>query len=196
MYRSGVCLLVLSVPQWLTRLLSFLLPPPSPPFSLPAGSGGRRRCDREWNVRFLAGPRLVERPRDTGRRRRRRRAGSALPSGRPLYRVRIGCGSTTRPGRVLFGRSSSAHCRRWQRRNRTTNRQRPQTISGNVVVNGKLEKTGDVDCYAVTLKKGQTLVAAAEPTTRCGRRWTRFCRSSRPTASCSHRTTTTTASTP
>jgi hypothetical protein len=30
------------------------------------------------------------------------------------------------------------------------------------VINGKLEKSGDVDCYAVTLKKGQTLVASLE----------------------------------
>lgn len=31
-----------------------------------------------------------------------------------------------------------------------------------VVVNGKLEKNGDVDCYAVKLKKGETLVASLE----------------------------------
>ncbi len=37
-----------------------------------------------------------------------------------------------------------------------------QPITGNAVVNGKLEKMGDVDCYAVTLKKGQTLVASLE----------------------------------
>ena len=34
--------------------------------------------------------------------------------------------------------------------------------SGSAVVNGQLAKTGDVDCFAVTLKKGQTLVAALE----------------------------------
>ena len=34
--------------------------------------------------------------------------------------------------------------------------------SSSVAVNGKLEKVGDVDCFAVTLKKGQTLVAALE----------------------------------
>jgi hypothetical protein len=37
-----------------------------------------------------------------------------------------------------------------------------QPVAGNVVVNGKLEKSGDVDCYAVPLKKGQTLVAALD----------------------------------
>jgi hypothetical protein len=38
-----------------------------------------------------------------------------------------------------------------------------QTIEGStVIVNGKLEKTGDVDCFAVNLKKGQTLVASVE----------------------------------
>src|SRR5205807_332594 len=37
-----------------------------------------------------------------------------------------------------------------------------QPIKGHVVVNGKLEKVGDVDCYAVSLKKGQTLVAAVD----------------------------------
>ncbi len=31
-----------------------------------------------------------------------------------------------------------------------------------VVINGKLEKNGDVDCFAVILKKGQTLVASLE----------------------------------
>jgi hypothetical protein len=31
-----------------------------------------------------------------------------------------------------------------------------------VVVNGKLEKSGDVDCFAVKLKKGETLVASLE----------------------------------
>jgi len=35
-------------------------------------------------------------------------------------------------------------------------------IVGNVVVNGKLEKSGDVDSFAVTLKKGQTLVASMD----------------------------------
>ena len=37
-----------------------------------------------------------------------------------------------------------------------------QSILGPVVVNGQLVKAGDVDCYAVPLKKGQTLVAAVE----------------------------------
>jgi hypothetical protein len=38
-----------------------------------------------------------------------------------------------------------------------------QAIEGpSVVVNGKLEKNGDVDCFAVSLKKGQTLVASFE----------------------------------
>ncbi|MCE9563264.1 MAG: PPC domain-containing protein [Planctomycetes bacterium] len=40
--------------------------------------------------------------------------------------------------------------------------QKPQAIQGNVVVNGKLEKSGDVDCFGVSLKKGQTLVASLE----------------------------------
>jgi len=35
----------------------------------------------------------------------------------------------------------------------------PQAITGQAVVNGKLEKSGDVDGYAVTLKQGDTLVA-------------------------------------
>jgi hypothetical protein len=34
--------------------------------------------------------------------------------------------------------------------------------TASVVVNGKLEKPGDVDCFAVQLKKGQTLVASLE----------------------------------
>lgn len=34
-----------------------------------------------------------------------------------------------------------------------------QPINGSVVVNGKLAKSGDVDCFALNLKKGQTLVA-------------------------------------
>jgi hypothetical protein len=37
-----------------------------------------------------------------------------------------------------------------------------QAIDGNAVVNGKLAKPGDVDCFAVNLKKGQTLVASLE----------------------------------
>jgi hypothetical protein len=37
-----------------------------------------------------------------------------------------------------------------------------QKVTLPVVVNGRLEKPNDVDCYAVSLKKGQTLVAAFE----------------------------------
>ncbi|HEY1192353.1 MAG TPA: PPC domain-containing protein [Gemmata sp.] len=40
---------------------------------------------------------------------------------------------------------------------------KPQPIEGpSAVVNGKLDKSGDVDCFAVALKKGQTLVASLE----------------------------------
>ena len=39
---------------------------------------------------------------------------------------------------------------------------KPHVLEGSCVVNGKLEKNGDVDCFAVTLKKGQTLVASLE----------------------------------
>jgi hypothetical protein len=39
---------------------------------------------------------------------------------------------------------------------------KPQPLDPGVVVNGRLAKNGDVDCYAVRLKKGQTLVAAVE----------------------------------
>ncbi|MCI0702049.1 MAG: pre-peptidase, partial [Planctomycetia bacterium] len=40
---------------------------------------------------------------------------------------------------------------------------KPHALEGSsVTVNGKLEKVGDVDCFAVNLKKGQTLVAALE----------------------------------
>jgi hypothetical protein len=39
---------------------------------------------------------------------------------------------------------------------------KPHAIEGSCVVNGKLEKSGDVDCFAVQLKKGQTLVASLE----------------------------------
>jgi hypothetical protein len=39
---------------------------------------------------------------------------------------------------------------------------KPQVKEGNAVVNGKLDKSGDVDCFAVQLKKGQTLVASLE----------------------------------
>ncbi len=35
-----------------------------------------------------------------------------------------------------------------------------QMIEGDAVVNGRLEKAGDVDCFAVRLKKGQTLIAS------------------------------------
>ena len=71
------------------------------------------------------------------------------------------------------------------RRSRTTSSKKPQALDGSsVVVNGKLEKTGDVDCFAVTLKKGQTLVAVARGAPHApladGRR---CCKSSRPTAS-------------
>ena len=38
----------------------------------------------------------------------------------------------------------------------------PQSVTLPAVVNGKLGKTGDVDCFAVTLKKGATLVASVE----------------------------------
>ncbi|HJZ54800.1 MAG TPA: PPC domain-containing protein [Gemmataceae bacterium] len=37
-----------------------------------------------------------------------------------------------------------------------------QKFDGSAVVNGRLEKPGDVDCFAVSLKKGQTLVASLE----------------------------------
>jgi hypothetical protein len=39
---------------------------------------------------------------------------------------------------------------------------KPQVVDKNAVVNGRLEKPGDVDCFAVALKKGQTLVASLE----------------------------------
>lgn len=40
---------------------------------------------------------------------------------------------------------------------------KPQVVNASaVVVNGKLEKPNDTDCFAVTLKKGQTLVASLE----------------------------------
>lgn len=37
-----------------------------------------------------------------------------------------------------------------------------QAVTLPAVVNGRLQKAGDVDCFAVTLKKGQTLVASVE----------------------------------
>ena len=40
--------------------------------------------------------------------------------------------------------------------------QKSQPVSLPVVVNGRLENTNDVDCFAVKLKKGETLVAAVE----------------------------------
>ena len=39
---------------------------------------------------------------------------------------------------------------------------KPQMIDKSAVVNGRLDKPGDVDCFAVALKKGQTLVASLE----------------------------------
>ncbi|WP_439630440.1 PPC domain-containing protein [Gemmata sp.] len=39
---------------------------------------------------------------------------------------------------------------------------KPQVVAGNGVVNGRLEKSGDVDCFGVALKKGQTLVASLD----------------------------------
>ncbi len=40
---------------------------------------------------------------------------------------------------------------------------KPHVLDGSsFTINGKLEKVGDVDCFAVTLKKGQTLVAALD----------------------------------
>lgn len=43
------------------------------------------------------------------------------------------------------------------------NFKKPHVLPGpSAVVNGKLEKSGDVDCFAVALKKGQTLVASLE----------------------------------
>jgi hypothetical protein len=43
---------------------------------------------------------------------------------------------------------------------------KPQRLDPSAVtVNGKLEKPGDVDCFAVQLRKGQTLVAALEANT-------------------------------
>jgi hypothetical protein len=41
--------------------------------------------------------------------------------------------------------------------------QKPQVLEGSsIVVNGQLAKSGDVDCFAIDLKKGQTLVASLE----------------------------------
>ena len=39
---------------------------------------------------------------------------------------------------------------------------KPQPVALPAVVNGRLDKAGDVDCFAVSLKKGQTLVAELE----------------------------------
>ena len=42
-------------------------------------------------------------------------------------------------------------------------RQKPQAIEGSSAeVNGRLDKTGDVDCYQVALRRGQTLFASLE----------------------------------
>jgi hypothetical protein len=43
--------------------------------------------------------------------------------------------------------------------------QKPQVLAGSAVVNGQLSKSGDVDCFALTLKKGQTLVASLDAST-------------------------------
>src|SRR5581483_10130568 len=37
-----------------------------------------------------------------------------------------------------------------------------QPLDKSCVVNGRLEKTGDVDCFAIHLTRGQTLVASME----------------------------------
>jgi hypothetical protein len=39
---------------------------------------------------------------------------------------------------------------------------KPHTLDSSCVVNGKLAKSGDVDCFAMKVKKGQTLVASLE----------------------------------
>ncbi|MFM8271413.1 MAG: pre-peptidase C-terminal domain-containing protein [Gemmata sp.] len=39
---------------------------------------------------------------------------------------------------------------------------KPHALAGPAVVNGKLDKAGDVDCFAVQLKRGQTLVASLQ----------------------------------
>lgn len=39
---------------------------------------------------------------------------------------------------------------------------KPQVLAASAVVNGKLGTRGDVDCFALAVKKGQTLVAALE----------------------------------
>jgi hypothetical protein len=43
-----------------------------------------------------------------------------------------------------------------------------QKLAGPSVVNGKLAKAGDVDCFAITLAKGQTLVANVDAETMLG----------------------------
>ena len=76
--------------------------------------------------------------------------------------------------RAACGRSSSARCPRSAEKEPNDDAgQAAGDRTAGVVVNGRLEKTGDVDCFAVTLKKGQTLVAVARgATARCARRWT------------------------
>jgi hypothetical protein len=39
---------------------------------------------------------------------------------------------------------------------------KPQTVTAPVVVNGQLDKAGDIDTFALSLRKGQTLVASLE----------------------------------
>lgn len=43
-----------------------------------------------------------------------------------------------------------------------------QVVDTDVVINGKLNQTGDVDCFAQKLRKGQTLVASVEANRRLG----------------------------
>src|SRR5262249_16056256 len=47
-------------------------------------------------------------------------------------------------------------------RERNDDPKSPQGLQGSCVVNGKLEKAGDVDGFAIECRQGQTLVAALE----------------------------------
>ena len=86
----------------------------------------------------------------------------SLPSRPTRCQASTGSACTTTRGPARCGRSSSALLPEVSEKEPNDEPAKAQSVQLPAVVNGRLEKAGDVDVFAVTLKKGETLVASVE----------------------------------
>ena len=119
------------------------------------GAAGRRRSSARSPALTSRGPAgstsaiPASRPSRPGRTSSRCRSRRTCPSGRTT------CGRSRRAGCRTSGRSRSPTGPRSSRPSPTTSPAKAQAITLPVVVNGRIDKPTDVDCYRFTAKQGQ-----------------------------------------